>query len=89
MIFLEESVKLLNLVKGCVGFVMTAVEKNRVMAVENMYRLYKKYYPIWVENTKQDCQNSESMAGVEENSTSVFILPLPFFFILSYNIANT
>lgn len=28
---------------------MTAEEKmKRALAVENMYRLYKKYYPMWV-----------------------------------------
>lgn len=28
---------------------MTAEEKmKRALVVENMYRLYKKYYPIWV-----------------------------------------
>lgn len=33
---------------------MTAEEKlNRALAVENMYRLYKKYYPIWVEQKKK------------------------------------
>lgn len=34
---------------------MTAEEKmKRALAVENMYRLYKKYYPIWVEKKKQE-----------------------------------
>lgn len=32
---------------------MTAGEKlRRVLAVETMYRLYKKYYPLWVEQKK-------------------------------------
>ena len=34
---------------------MTAEEKmKRALAVENMYRLYKKYYPVWVEQKKQE-----------------------------------
>lgn len=34
---------------------MTAEEKmRRGLAVENMYRLYKKYYPMWVEKKKQE-----------------------------------
>lgn len=32
---------------------MTDDEKlKRALAVENMYRLYRKYYPIWVEQKK-------------------------------------
>ena len=34
---------------------MTAEEKmKRALAVENMYRLYKKYYPVWVEQKKTE-----------------------------------
>ena len=36
---------------------MTADEKiKRALAVENMYRLYKKYYPIWVEQNRKSIQ---------------------------------
>lgn len=38
---------------------MTAEEKmKRALAVENMYRLYKKYYPVWVEHKKQEATAS-------------------------------
>ena len=36
---------------------MTADEKmKRALAVENMYRLYKKYYPIWAEQNGNSLQ---------------------------------
>lgn len=36
---------------------MTVDEKiKRALAVENMYRLYKKYYPIWLEQKKKSIQ---------------------------------
>lgn len=39
--------------------IMTAEEKmRRELAVENMYRLYKKYYPMWVEKNKQEAAAS-------------------------------
>jgi len=39
--------------------IMTAEEmKRRKLAVENMYRLYKKYYPMWVEKNKQEAAAS-------------------------------
>lgn len=32
---------------------MTAEEKlRRALAVQTMYRLYKKYYPVWVKRHK-------------------------------------
>ena len=32
---------------------MTTEEKlRRVLAVETLYRLYKKYYPLWVKQKK-------------------------------------
>lgn len=38
---------------------MTAEEtKRRKLAVENMYHLYKKYYPMWVEKNKQEASAS-------------------------------
>ena len=36
---------------------MTADEKiKRALAIENMYRLYKKYYPIWDEQNRKSIQ---------------------------------
>ena len=38
---------------------MTAEEKmKRALAVENMYRLYKKYYPVWIEQKKAEAAAS-------------------------------
>ena len=38
---------------------MTAEEKmKRSLAVENMYRLYKKYYPMWVDKNKTEAAAS-------------------------------
>jgi len=38
---------------------MTAEEKmKRALAVENMYRLYKKYYPVWIEQKKAEASAS-------------------------------
>ena len=43
-----------------VGYlIMTAEEKmKRALAVENMYRLYKKYYPVWIEQKKAEAAAS-------------------------------
>ena len=38
---------------------MTDEEKmKRALAVENLYRLYKKYYPSWVEQKKKTIRNT-------------------------------
>lgn len=38
---------------------MTAQEKlNRAMAVDNMYYLFKKYYPVWVEKKQREAEGS-------------------------------
>ena len=35
--------------------IMTADEiKRRKLAVENMYRLYEKYYPLWVKQKEAE-----------------------------------
>ena len=52
---------------------MTAEEKmRRELAVENMYRLYKKYYPLWVEQKKQASKNPVNNKETEENSVSFY-----------------
>ena len=38
---------------------MTAEEmKRRKLAVENMYRLYEKYYPLWVKKKAEEAAAS-------------------------------
>lgn len=38
---------------------MTAEEKmRRKLAVENMYHLYEKYYPLWVKKKEQEAAAS-------------------------------
>ena len=59
---------------------MTAEEKmKRALAVENMFRLYKKYYPIWFDQKKQEASTSVIHKEADENSVSFFFYPLPFF----------
>lgn len=51
---------------------MTAEEKmRRALAVENMHRLYKKYYPLWVEKNNQEVNTSGTYREAEENSASI------------------
>lgn len=69
---------------------MTAEERmRRALAVENMHRLYKKYYPVWVEHKKQEATASGTYTEVDEKSASIFIFPLPLFRFLRYNGINT
>lgn len=59
---------------------MTAEEKmKRALAVENMFRLYKKYYPVWVEQKKQESCTSVIHKEAEENSVSFYFLGFHYF----------
>jgi hypothetical protein len=52
---LEETVKALEFGERMCRLIMTAEEmKRRKLAVENMYRLYEKYYPLWVKKQKEE-----------------------------------
>lgn len=60
---------------------MTAEEKmRRKLAVENMHRLYKKYYPMWVEKNNQEANAPGTSREAEENSAS-FLFCLFHYFV--------
>lgn len=43
------------------GIIMTAEQKQkREMAVDNLYYLYKKYYPQWVEMKKAEAADKKA-----------------------------
>ena len=43
------------------GMIMTAEQKQkREMAVDNLYYLYKKYYPQWVEMKKAEAADKKA-----------------------------
>ena len=59
---------------------MTAEEKmKRALAVENMFRLYKKYYPIWFDQKKQEASTSVIHKEADENSVSFCFLGFHYF----------
>lgn len=59
---------------------MTAEEKmRRKLAVENMHRLYKKYYPMWVEKNNQEANAPGTHREAEENSASFLFYLFHFF----------
>ena len=61
--------------------VMTAEEKmKRALAVENMYRLYKKYYPLWVEKNMTEAVASAANGEADEKSVSFLFWLFPFSF---------
>ena len=52
---------------------MTAEEKmRRKLAVENMHRIYKKYYPMWVEQHSQDANTSGEHREAEKSASFLF-----------------
>ena len=52
---------------------MTAEEmKRRKLAVENMYRLYEKYYPLWVKKKEEEAP-AESPAPPAPSAEEVLL----------------
>ena len=47
-----EHIKALHEQHGWLAYLTDDEKLKRALAVENMYRLYRKYYPIWVEQKK-------------------------------------
>ena len=60
---------------------MTAEEKmRRKLAVENMHRLYKKYYPMWVEKNNQEA-NAPGTSREAEKISASFLFCLFHYFV--------